>query len=238
MQTVRAEALIEEVNPVDEGGYGDGSAPGYTLHPSSFSSTRAAAENANYADSFRGNAGGMHKAGKLPKYAKVEPVGTGIETPERRLYVNCEGGHQWAYKEGKEYQGEIQAFVVKVELPRMDNANDADVDVAEDSLSLQVLGKYELEMELPYKVGDNDADCPRQLVCNWDIFMGNYFLPNNNICAFRWMTMLPTPPGTARSECSRSRCRSRAGRRRPTQKLVRRFLRNFHKKKNNDFLCK
>ena len=39
--TVRAEALIEEVDPVDEGGYGDGSsAPGY-LNPSSFSSTRA-----------------------------------------------------------------------------------------------------------------------------------------------------------------------------------------------------
>jgi len=157
MQTVRAEALIEEVDPLDEGGYGDGSsAPGY-LNPSSFSSTRAAAENANYADSFRG-ADGFHKAGKLPGYAKVEPVGTGVEAPERRLYVNCEGGHQWAYQEGKEYQGEIQAFVVKVELPRMDSANDADVDVAEDSLSLEVEGKYELEVELPFKVDDNAAD--------------------------------------------------------------------------------
>ena len=159
MQTVRAEALIEEVDPVDEGGNydGDGGGTPHYLNASSFSSTRAAAENSNYADSFRG-ADGFHKEGKLPGYAKVEPVNCGVETPERRLYVDCEGGQQWAYQQGKEYQGEIRAFVVKVELPRMDNANDAELDVAEDSLSLEVAGKYELELDLPFSVDDNAAD--------------------------------------------------------------------------------
>lgn len=160
MQVVRAEALIEEMEPVDEGGNYDG-APHHawdaSLNPSSFSATRAAAENSNYADSFRG-AEGFHKEGRLPGYAKVEEVRKGVEAPEFRRYVDVEGGHQWAYQEGKDYQGEIQAFVVKVELPRMESANDADLDVAEDSLSLEVEGKYELDIDLPFKVDDNAAD--------------------------------------------------------------------------------
>lgn len=159
MQVVRAEALIEEVDPIDEGGdYENNAGGGFGgMHPSSFSSTRAAAENSNYADSFRGE-GGFHKEGKLPGYAKVEEVNSGIETPERRLYVDVAGGRRWAYQEGKVYEGEIQAFVVKVELPRMESANDADLDVTESSLSLEVEGKYELDVDIPFPVDDNAAD--------------------------------------------------------------------------------
>ena len=159
MQVVRAEALIEEMEPLDEGGNGD-SASGWqpsVLNPSSFSATRATAENSNYADSFRG-ADGFHKQGKLPGYAKVEEVPSGPETPQHRLYVDVEGGHRWAYQEGKEYQQEIQAFVVKVEMPRMDTANDADLDVTERSLTLEVEGKYELDLDLPFAVDDGAAD--------------------------------------------------------------------------------
>jgi len=163
MQVVRAEALIEEVEPIDEGGL-NGMHGGRAHHawdaalnPSSFSATRAAAENSNYADSFRG-ADGFHKEGRLPGYAKVEEVQKGVEAPEYRRYVDVEGGVQWAYEDGKVYQAEIQAFVVKVELPRMESANDADLDVAEDSLSLDVQGIYELDIDLPFKVDDNAAD--------------------------------------------------------------------------------
>ena len=42
---------------------------------------------------------------------------------------------------GKVYEGEIQAFVVKVELPGMAAACDADVDVSTHSLSLEVPGR-------------------------------------------------------------------------------------------------
>ena len=158
MQVVRAEALIEEMEPIDEGGGVDGSSAWQpsSLNHSGFSATRATAENSNYADSFRGD--GFHKEGKLPGYAKVEELNSGVETPQFRLYVDVEGGHQWAYQEGKVYQGEIQALVVKVELPRMQSANDADLDVAEDSLSLEVQGKYELDVDLPFCVDDGAAD--------------------------------------------------------------------------------
>jgi uncharacterized membrane protein YgcG len=161
MQTVRAEALIEELEPVDEGGtsdFGAGMASAFP-HPSTFSATRAAAENSNYADSFRG-ADGFHKEGKLPGYAKVEesPAMEQIETPERRLYVDVEGGQQWAFQPGKAYEGEIQAFVVKVELPRMDTAAEADLDLTATSLSLDVEDKYELDLDLPWPIDDGAAD--------------------------------------------------------------------------------
>ena len=42
---------------------------------------------------------------------------------------------------GKVYEGEIQAFVVKVELPRMEAAQEADVDITTHSLSLEVPGR-------------------------------------------------------------------------------------------------
>ena len=42
---------------------------------------------------------------------------------------------------GKVYEGEIQAFVVKVELARMETAQEADVDVTTHSLSLEVPGR-------------------------------------------------------------------------------------------------
>ena len=42
---------------------------------------------------------------------------------------------------GKVYEGEIQAFVVKVELTRMETAQEADVDVTTHSLSLEVPGR-------------------------------------------------------------------------------------------------
>jgi hypothetical protein len=44
--------------------------------------------------------------GKLPGYAQEEEVKGGVETPQRRLYVDLEGGHRWAYQPGN-----IQACV-------------------------------------------------------------------------------------------------------------------------------
>ena len=160
MQVVRAEALIEELDTLDEGGGASSLADvvgssGFP-HPSSLSATRAAAENSNYADSFN-NAQGFHKEGKAPSYAQVEDPVLGVETPQFRMYIATTGG-QWAYQEGKTYEGEAQALVVKVELPRMGAASESDLDIGPDLLLLEVAGAYELELDLPMTVDDNAAD--------------------------------------------------------------------------------
>jgi hypothetical protein len=169
MQTVRAEALIEEVNPVDEGG-GSYAAPHHAWEHAAFSShgpgaipaTRAAAENSNYADSSTG----LRKAGAVPSYKGVSAEPKGVETPEKRLYIDCADGRQFAWADGRDFGSEVKALLVKIEVPRMEKAGEADVDIANGVLSFEVEGKYELEVELPLEVDDNASeaifDRPRQ----------------------------------------------------------------------------
>ena len=95
MQVVRAEALIEEVNAMDEGGGAQFSSPHHAWEHAAVNShgpsaampaTRAAAENSNYADSNTG----LRKSGGVPTYKGVSELPVGINpTPSTLTPAPC-----------------------------------------------------------------------------------------------------------------------------------------------------
>ena len=122
------------------------------MNLNNYSAARAAAENANYSDIFQGSK--FYNEGKVPSYvdAMVSDAKKGIEVPEKRLYVQTSQGRQLAYHEGRDIDDEMQSLILKVEMPRVENAAEVDVNITNDCVQLDVEHKYEFLCELPYKV--------------------------------------------------------------------------------------